>query len=262
MNMQLLTLILVAALGVAVGSFLNVVIYRVPRRIGFVSGRSRCPKCEQPLRWFHNIPVLSYLFLRGRCAYCSAGISLRYPLVEILNGVFYGYFFWQHGLSFQAGVFALLSSALLVIFFIDLDFRIIPDGITLPGMVAALGIAFLPTGIGIVNALLGLLVGGGALYLIALLGDWLFKKESMGGGDIKMAAMLGAFLGWQKVVLIFMSSAVIALLVSIVLMSFSARLRRERTVPFGPFLSAAALLAIIAGDRIIDFYVATFLVIP
>jgi len=262
MNVQFWILILTAALGVAVGSFLNVVIYRVPRKIGFVVGRSRCPGCGQPLRWYHNIPVLSFLFLRGKCAYCSTGISIRYPLVEILNGLFYGYFCWQYGLSLQAAVFVLLSSALLVIFFIDLDFRIIPDGITLPGMVMALGVSLLPGGIGIVSALLGLMVGGGALYLIALLGDWLFKKESMGGGDIKMAGMLGAFLGWQKIVLIFMSSAVIALAVSSVLMSFSARLRRERTVPFGPFLSVAAVLALVAGDRIIGFYLATFLVHP
>jgi leader peptidase (prepilin peptidase)/N-methyltransferase len=260
--MQLLTLILAAVLGVAIGSFLNVIIYRVPRKIGFVRGRSRCPKCEQPLRWFHNIPVLSFLCLRGRCAYCSTPISFRYPLVELLNGLFYGYFFWQHGLTVQTVVFALLSSALLAIFFIDLDFRIIPDGVTLPSIVVALGAAFLPGGIGIVSSLIGLVVGGGALYLIALLGDWLFKKESMGGGDIKMAAMLGAFLGWQKVVLIFMASAVIALVVSSVLMSFSAELRRERMVPFGPFLATAAMVAIIAGDRIIDFYVATFLIIP
>jgi len=129
-------------------------------------------------------------------------------------------------------------------------------------MIIALGVSLIPGGIGIVNAAIGLLVGGGALYLIVLLGDWLFKKESMGGGDIKMAAMLGAFLGWQKVLLIFISSAVIGLVVSLALMAFSARLRRERTVPFGPFLSVAAMLAMVAGDRIIDFYVTNFLTLP
>jgi len=260
--MQTIELILALALGVAIGSFLNVVIYRVPRKIGFVKGRSICPHCEINLRWFHNIPLVSYLFLRGKCAFCSARISFRYPLVEILNGLLFGYFYWRFGLSAPAVVFAVLGSALLVIFFIDYDFLIIPDGITLPGLVIALGVSFLPGGIGIVDALIGLVVGGGSLYLIALAGDWLFKKESMGGGDIKMAAMLGAFLGWQKILLTFVSAAVIALVVSVVIMSFSERLRRERMVPFGPFLAVAALLAIVAGDKIIHFYVATFLVVP
>ncbi|MCK4460211.1 MAG: prepilin peptidase [candidate division Zixibacteria bacterium] len=260
--MHVLALILVLTAGLAIGSFLNVVIYRVPRKISFVAGRSLCPHCGRSLRWFHNIPVLSYLVLRGKCAFCATGISIRYPLVEVLNGLFYFYLYWQYGLSFQTAALALLSSALLVIFFIDLEFRIIPDGITLPGMIIALGVSLIPDGIGIVNATIGLLVGGGALYLIALLGDWLFKKESMGGGDIKMAAMLGAFLGWQKVLLIFISSAVIGLAISLALMAFSARLRRERTVPFGPFLSIAAMLAMVAGDRIIDFYVTNFLTLP
>ena len=260
--MHVLALILVLTAGLAIGSFLNVVIYRVPRKISFVADRSLCPHCGRSLRWFHNIPVLSYLVLRGKCAFCATGISIRYPLVEVLNGLFYFYLYWQYGLSFQTAALALLSSALLVIFFIDLDFRIIPDGITLPGMIIALGVSLIPDGIGIVNATIGLLVGGGALYLIALLGDWLFKKESMGGGDIKMAAMLGAFLGWQKVLLIFISSAVIGLAISLALMAFSARLRRERTVPFGPFLSIAAMLAMVAGDRIIDFYVTNFLTLP
>ncbi|MCK4772969.1 MAG: prepilin peptidase [Candidatus Latescibacteria bacterium] len=260
--MHVLALILVLTAGLAIGSFLNVVIYRVPRKISFVADRSLCPHCGRSLRWFHNIPVLSYLVLRGKCAFCATGISIRYPLVEVLNGLFYFYLYWQYGLSFQTAALALLSSALLVIFFIDLEFRIIPDGITLPGMIIALGVSLIPDGIGIVNATIGLLVGGGALYLIALLGDWLFKKESMGGGDIKMAAMLGAFLGWQKVLLIFISSAVIGLAISLALMAFSARLRRERTVPFGPFLSIAAMLAMVAGDRIIDFYVTNFLTLP
>ena len=150
---------------------------------------------------------------------------------------------------------------LLVIFFIDLDFQIIPDVITLPGILFGLGLSFLPGGIGIYSALIGLLAGGGSLFLIAILGDWLFKKESMGGGDIKMAAMLGAFLGWEKILLIFISASVIGLVVSLVIMCFSAKLRKERMIPFGPFLAVAAVLAISYGDQIIDFYVNNFLTV-
>ncbi|RKX25581.1 MAG: prepilin peptidase [Candidatus Zixiibacteriota bacterium] len=184
-------------------------------------------------------------------------MSLRYPLVELLNAAFYLYFFWQLGASFEFLALAILTSSLLVIFFIDLDHQIIPDSITLPGMVIGLGVSFLPEGIGIVNALIGLLAGGGSLYLIAILGDWLFKKESMGGGDIKMAAMLGAFLGWQKVAFVFIAASAIGLVVSVAVMCISSKMRQTRIIPFGPFLASAAVLAIIYGDRIIHWYLIT-----
>ncbi|MFZ5980604.1 MAG: prepilin peptidase [Candidatus Zixiibacteriota bacterium] len=257
--MENLVYIIIGLLGLSIGSFLNVVIYRVPRENFLKLKRSVCPHCQNQLKWYHNIPVFSYLFLRGRCGFCRKRISVRYPLVELVNMLLYLYFYWQLGLSLNLVIFAYLSSALLVIFFIDLDFQIIPDVVTLPGIVIGLGVSLAPGGIGIVNALVGFLVGGGALYLIALLGDWLFKKDSMGGGDIKMAAMLGAFLGWQKVLLVFLSSAFIGLVVSIGIMFFSEKLRKDRVVPFGPFLALAAMLAILYGDRIINYYLSNFL---
>lgn len=245
--------------GLVVGSFLNVVIHRVPRDVPFFQARSYCPECKNQLRLYHNIPLLSYLFLRGRCGFCKTAIPFRYPLVEVLNGLLFIYFYWQFGLNHQFFVFAALGSSLLAIFFIDLDFQIIPDVITLPGIIIGLAVSLLPGSLGIVDSAIGMLAGGGSLYLIAILGDWLFKKDSMGGGDIKMAAMLGAFLGWQKVLLIFMSSAVIGLVVSILLMAVSERIRKERVIPFGPFLASAAFLSIVYGDAIIDYYVANFL---
>jgi len=251
--------IFIGLLGLSIGSFLNVVIYRIPRDKKFWAGRSFCPGCEKQLKWYHNIPLVSFLVLRGKCGFCGARISLRYPMVELLNALCYLYFAWEFGLSLELGIFAFLSSALITIFFIDVDFQIIPDLITLPGMVIGLAISFLPGGIGIVSSLIGLVVGGGALYLVALLGDWLFKKESMGGGDIKMAAMLGAFLGWQKVLFIFLASAGIGLVVSVILMFFSAKIREQRIVPFGPFIAMAAMVAIIWGDQIIAYYVVNFL---
>ena len=259
--MQTFTIVLVGLMGLAIGSFLNAVIYRIPRKKLVRKGRSVCPHCEAQLKWYHNIPLVSYIALRGKCAFCGKPISVRYPLVELANALLYLYFFWQFGLTYNFFVFAVLCSALLAIFFIDLDFMIIPDLITLPGIGVGLAVSFLPGGIGIVNALIGMVVGGGSLYLIAMLGDWLFKKESMGGGDIKMAAMLGALLGWQKVLLIFISSAVIGLFVSIFVMIFSARLRKERMIPFGPFLALAALVAVLYGDQLIKYYVVTFVAV-
>ena len=257
--MEFVPHILVFMAGLVIGSFLNVLIYRLPRGQQFIKGRSVCPDCGTTIKWYHNIPLLSYLFLRGKCAYCRKPISFRYPLVELLNGLGYLYFFYEQGWSLELAIFAFLTSALIVIFFIDLDHQIIPDSITLPGIVLGLGVSLAPGGISIVQSLVGLLVGGGSLYLIALLGDWLFKKESMGGGDIKMAAMLGAFLGWQKVLLIFMASAAIGLVVSITIMFFSAKLRKTRIVPFGPFIALAAWLAIVWGDTLISFYIHNFL---
>ncbi len=256
--MENIALIWTILFGLAVGSFLNVVIYRLPRKKKFLLERSICVNCDRQLKWYHNIPILSYLFLRGKCGYCSKTISFRYPLVEIVNALAYVYFLNHFGLSVNFYVYSLLTSVLIVIFYIDLDFQIIPDAINFPLMIIGLGVSFLPGGIGIKAAVIGLLVGGGSLYLVAMIGDFLFKKESMGGGDIKMAAMLGAFLGWQKVLFIFVSSAFIGLVVSLVIMAYSAKLRQTRMIPFGPFLSLAAMLAILYGDNIINYYLINF----
>ena len=252
--MDELQYIFVGLLGLAIGSFANVLIYRLPREKNVVISHSACPKCGTMLRWYHNIPLISFAALRGKCGFCKAPISWRYPLVESINALLYLYFLWQFGLTLDFLVFCYLATVLLVIFFVDLDFQIIPDMLTYSGMVLGLLVALLPGGVDIAAACIGLLVGGGALYLIAWLGDMLFKKESMGGGDIKLAAMLGAFLGWQKVLFIFLSSAVIGLAVSVVLMAFSAKLRQERVIPFGPFLALAAVIAMLYGDRIIAYY--------
>ena len=232
---------------------------RLPRKIAFKSGRSICPHCNEKLKWYHNVPLLSYLILGGKCGFCKKKISPRYPLVEALNAGAWVYFYSVYGLTIEGGSYAFISTCLIAVFFIDLDFQIIPDSITIPGMIIGLGVSFVPGGIGIVQAGIGLLVGGGALYLIALLGDLLFKKESMGGGDIKLAAMLGSFLGWQKVLFIFMASAVVGLVISVAIMTVSAKLRETRKIPFGPFIAIAAMLAIVWGDRIIQYYIDNFL---
>ncbi|MBN2226567.1 MAG: prepilin peptidase [candidate division Zixibacteria bacterium] len=248
----------VMVLGLCIGSFLNVLIYRLPRHIRIGFSRSTCPCCRMPIRFYDNIPVISYLLLAGKCRYCRAEISPRYPMVELLTAGMFVCFFWLYGLSWQFAVYGFLGAILLTIIFIDVEFQIIPDLLTIPGMVIGLGVSLLPSGIGIISSLIGLLVGGGVLYLIAILGDWLFKKESMGGGDIKMTAMLGAFLGWQKIVIIFFAGAFIGLIISVVVMMFSRQVRSSRIIPFGPFLAIAAFLAILYGDAIIAFYIEHF----
>ena len=250
---------LVALLGLAVGSFLNVLIYRLPRNEKMALERSRCPHCGHRIPLYLNIPLVSYLMLRGRCRWCRGPISFRYPLVEFLNGAFYLLFLYHDGLTVQLPFHCFLASALLAIFFIDLQFQLIPDKITLPGIVVGLLGALAATPPGIVAALIGVVVGGGALLAVAYMGEWLFKKEAMGGGDIKMAAMMGAFVGWQKVLLIFVAGAFIGLVGSLVWMAFSRRLRRDRVIPFGPFLAAAAMAIMIYGDAILRYYLSTFL---
>ncbi len=246
-------------LGLAIGSFLNVLIYRLPRDKKTVLERSACPHCGQPIPFYLNIPLISYIILGGKCRKCKGPISFRYPLVEALNAGLYIFFLHIDGLTFQLPVHYFLVSSLIVIFFIDLEFQIIPDKITLPGIVIGLAASLLVQPPGIVDSLIGFAVGGGSLLLVAYLGEWIFKKEAMGGGDIKMAAMMGAFVGWQKVLLIFFGGAILGMIVSILWMSLSKKVRSQRIIPFGPFLALAALIIIVYGDRILHFYINTFL---
>lgn len=249
----------IAGIGLAIGSFLNVLIYRIPRKISFGFSRSFCPSCKNKIRFYDNIPILSYLILGGRCRSCRTKIPLRYPIVEMLNALGYLFLFFEFNLSIAFLAYSIFASILIAIFFIDIDFQIIPDILTLPGIVVGLALSLAPHGLGIANSAIGAFVGGSILYLVAVLGDWAFKKESMGGGDIKMAAMLGAFLGWQKVIFVFFASAVIGLIISLVLIYFSKKIRSTRIIPYGPFLAIAAMIAVIYGDTIISFYLSHFL---
>ena len=180
-------------------------------------------------------------------------------MVEIISAALFIFLYHLDGLSGIFFAHAFFVSALVVIFFIDLEFQIIPDVITLPGMFIGLAAAIFLDSPGLVNSLLGLVVGGLTLLGVGALGEWLFRKEAMGGGDIKMAAMMGAFVGWQKVLLIFVAGAAIGMVVSMVWMIFSPKVRRGGLIPFGPFLAMAAMIVLIYGERIIRYYVETFL---
>ncbi len=238
--------LLIAFIGAIVGSFLNVCIYRIPLGKSLVAPASSCPACGHPVKPYDNIPILSFLLLRGRCRHCGARISPRYPAVELITAALALLLFRQYGLSLPLFAAFLLTAALIVVSFIDLEHKMIPNVITLPGipLFAVLGIAIM--GVSFFDALLGMILGGGILYLIAVVYELLTKREGMGGGDIKLLAMLGAFFGWQSLLFILLFSSLLGSFVGIAVMV----IRKEDTkyaVPFGPFLSAAAVAYLFWG---------------
>ena len=245
------TLPLVAGLfGLALGSFLNVCSLRWPRDESVVSPRSRCPGCGSEIPWYDNVPVLSWLLLRGRCRHCDEGISVQYPLVELATGLIWGGMFLLHGLEWEALRAALFLTILLGITVSDARFYIIPDQFSLGGLVIGLGLAFLVPTLAWHQALVGAAVGLALLWFVAWAGEKAFGKEAMGGGDVKMMAMVGAFLGWQGVLLtIFLGS----LLGAVIFGPIS--LKTGRLVPFGIFLAAGAAVAYGWGDALMGWYV-------
>ena len=262
---------LLGGLGLLIGSFLNVVVYRLPLimqaqwraecadlsgtplpespAFNLVVPRSRCPHCNHQLSWFDNVPVLSYLLLRGQCRYCQASISLRYPAVELATAVLFSYCGWRFGLTIQALLWSGFAASLLTLALIDWDTTLLPDDITLPllwaGLVAAAaGMSTLALGDAVWGA-----VGG---YLSLWLVYWGFKlatgKEGMGFGDFKLFAALGAWFGWQALVPIILMASVIGAVVGIA-MKFSTGLREGGYVPFGPFLAGAGLTVMVTGPQ-------------
>jgi leader peptidase (prepilin peptidase)/N-methyltransferase len=244
--------------GISIGSFLNVVIYRLPRNKSIVRPRSFCPSCGKTIPFYLNVPVLSYVLLLGRCSHCGARISPRYLLIELLSGAAVVAYFHIFGPTLQCVAAVVMTLILIPVFFIDLEHRIIPDAISISGIVLGIALSPFSDEPGWIGSLLGILVGGAGFLSIGLLGDYLFKKESLGGGDVKLAAMLGAFLGWEKVLFVFIASAILGLLGAAVMLIFSRKIRESRQIPFGPFLATAGVIALLAGDRLIAFYIDHF----
>jgi leader peptidase (prepilin peptidase) / N-methyltransferase len=239
--------------GSLVGSFLNVCICRLPKGESVVFPASHCTKCEYVIRWYDNIPMLSYALLRGKCRRCGEPFSLQYPLVEFLNGALTLALFLRFGLSFVFGILFVFCSAMVVITFIDLEHQIIPDSITLPGIVIGFAVSFFIPQFGWMNSLIGIVAGGGSLLLVGYLFELVTKKEGMGGGDIKLLAMMGAFFGWKAVLFIIFASSLIGSVIgiSVILMQKKGLSLR---IPFGPFLASAALLYVFYGNKIIFWY--------
>lgn len=248
----------VIVFGLIVGSFLNVCIFRIPHRLSIVWPNSFCPTCRASLRWYHNIPLLSFLFLRGRCSFCGQAISFRYPLVEILTGLLFSLVFMRFGLQWISPVYWVFASLLVVISFIDLDCRIIPDVLSLPGVAIGFLLSLFTPQLSWIASLLGILLGGGLLLMVSLVYKLLTKVDGMGGGDVKLLAMIGAFLGWKAVFPVIFISSMVGCLVGIPLMLIRGADSRF-AIPFGPFLAVGAIVYLFWGRMLVQWYVDSFL---
>ena len=237
--------------GLIVGSFLNVCIHRLPLRESVVWPSSRCPHCRTELTAYDNIPVLSYLMLRGRCRACGKPISLQYPIVEVLTGLvfFSAVLLFDPPLVYQRVLFA---CAMIVLFVIDLEHRILPDVITLPGIVIGfVSSFFMPPGW--VDSLIGIAIGGGSLWLLAEVYYRLRHEEGMGFGDVKMLGMIGAFLGWKLVLLTLVLSSFIGSIVGLAIIALRHG-DMKYALPFGTFLAIGAIVSAVVGDQIVSWY--------
>lgn len=260
--------IIVFIFGSIVGSFLNVCIHRMPKSESVVWPRSHCPKCQKRIPGYDNIPFISFILLGGRCRFCKEKISLRYPLVELLTAILTVALFNWFGLSYGFFLYMVMLWGLIIATFVDIPHRIIPDEVSVGGMiigfimVSITGFTFDPvkfTFVPMIESLKGIIVGGGVIYLTGVTFDLVYFKllkrpaiggetESMGAGDVKLLAMIGAFMGWQMALLIFFLAPFLGIVIGII----NLITKKDHTIPYGPFLSIAALLALFWGHRIIQ----------
>ncbi|MFZ3071719.1 MAG: prepilin peptidase [Thermodesulfobacteriota bacterium] len=245
--------------GASAGSFFNVCIHRMPLGLSVVTPPSQCPSCKSQIRFYDNIPIMSYLFLRGKCRTCGTRISPEYPLVEAFTAVLFVALYWRFGLGAEFFVYAAFVSALIVISFIDLRTRIIPNVISVPGIALGFILSFVlyePLMRAFLTSASGIILGGGSLFAVATGYYYLTGKEGMGGGDVKLLAMIGAFLGWKGVLFTLMASSLIGSSVGVFFMLFRGK-GSKFAVPFGPFLSLGALLYVFFGEIAINWYILT-----
>ncbi len=240
--------------GACIGSFLNVCIYRLPIGVSIVSPPSACTKCGRKIRATENIPLVSYIMLSGKCKGCGEKISVQYPIVEGLNAVLYMLLWNKFGFTAEFFIYCIFVSSLVTITFIDLKHYIIPDVISLPGIAAGFTSSFVLTQPNYIDSLIGIVMGGGAFWMISYAYLKFTGKEGMGGGDIKLIAMLGAFLGWQSIPFIIIISSMTGAIVGIFFM-LKEKHGTKTAVPFGPFLSFSAIVMIFYGQKIISWYV-------
>ncbi len=253
-----MNVIFVFAMGLMLGSFLNVCIHRMPRDESLAFPGSHCPKCGKDIQWHDNIPVLSYLSLVGRCRYCKVRISVRYLIVELLTAMVITALFVKFGLSPKFFSYSIMTIGLITASFIDFEHGVIPDIVTMGGIVVGLVLALsFPSVMGemsaknsVLNSVMGALAGGISIFLIGVLGKLMFKKEAMGEGDIWLLAMIGSFLGFRMVLLTFFIAPFFGAIVGII-----AKLKyKSETIPYGPYLSLAALVSIFFAEKISGLY--------
>lgn len=270
--------------GLIVGSFLNVCIYRIPKKKSLVSPRSFCPNCNTPIGWYANIPVLSYIFLLGRCRACKAKIPIRYPLVELLTGyifvhLYYVFIQYRHESPCIFICYIALCCALIISTFVDLELLVIPNEVTFVGIPLALVLSVICPGLHdaqntlrnfsltgiyrfdtLIASTIGMFVGGCLIFLCSILGKWVFKKDAMGLGDVKLMGMIGGITGWKLAVSIFFVAPFFGLLMAVPVLLF----KKSHLIPYGPFLSLAALVCIVMQDYfigLINVYVQLFAVL-
>ena len=239
--------------GAIMGSFLNVCIFRLPKEESIIAPGSHCPYCKTPIKFYDNIPLVSYLLLKGKCRQCQGLISFQYPLIEGITAFSSLILFMKFGVTLSYLVYFAFMAALIVITVIDLYHQIIPDVISLPGIGVGLSASLFIPQITFFNSLSGVLTGGGSLFLVATIYQWLFKREGMGGGDVKLLAMIGAFLGWKAVILTILLSSLIGSITGIIIMVSKGK-DFKYAIPFGPFLSLGAVIALFYQNEIIFLY--------
>jgi len=252
-------LVVVILFGLVWGSFLNVVIYRLPLGLNLATPPSTCPRCGTRIRPYDNIPLLSYLLLGGKCRHCRAPISPVYPLVEALTAGAFVLAFFHHGREWSWPLLAtcLFAGALIALGFIDYFHQILPDEITIPGLVLALGYSFVRRDLTFLQALLGAAVGAGFLLVVYLVYKGVRKKEGLGFGDVTMMLFVGAFVGWQKTLLTLILASFAGALVGVVLIAVRKK-DLQHALPFGTFLAPAAYVAALWGEAIISAYLGLF----
>ncbi len=276
-------LIFIGVLGAIIGSFLNVVIHRVPVGESIVFPNSRCPGCSAAIGWYDNIPILSYLVLRGQCRSCKTGIAIRYPAVELLTAVLYVAVTWRDGLTLALPFDLIFVSALVALIFIDAEHMLLPNAITYPGVVFALVARLvIPLATGaphfddlepltrgmlhgmplwtasLIGAVLGALIGGGSLWLMGWTWEKLRGIEAMGLGDVKMMFMVGAYVGWRLTILTIFLSVLSGSLIGIALMARQGRRNMQMLLPFGVFLGIGAIAGLLVGSQIVEWYAGQF----
>jgi leader peptidase (prepilin peptidase) / N-methyltransferase len=250
------------AFGLCIGSFLNVCIYRIPNDLSIVRPRSFCPGCRAPITWYQNIPVLSYLVLRGRCQTCRMPISARYPLVELLTGALFVAVWNRFGLDPLTLIFWIMISGLIVATFVDFDHMIIPDSISIGGMVfGIIASVLVPTlhstdvvKLALIQSGIGLIAGVGSLWLVAIIGRWVFKKDAMGLGDVKLLGAVGALLGLPGVVYTILISSIVGTIIGLTMIALGGHQWRSR-LPYGPYLAVAAVSWVLGGDQLWNIYI-------
>jgi leader peptidase (prepilin peptidase) / N-methyltransferase len=256
-NLLTIAPILLFILGALLGSFANVVIYRWPKKQSVVMPRSRCPHCQKPISFYDNIPIFSWFILRGRCRQCRKPISFRYVIVELLMAILFVTVYHFTGVSWSLVEYLIMTFGLVTASFIDLDHFLLPDIITLPGIVIGLAGAALNPERPFLDAFFGVLFGGGFLWAIAYAYQLLRKEEGMGGGDIKLLAWVGAVLGWRAIPFVIVIASLVGTVLGLVLAG-KARKGLKTVIPFGPYLAMAAILYVCGGETIGQWYLNLF----